>query len=89
MTTQDVNMTSFQFYKKDTTSTHLDLHSDSFARENAQLIEQEFEPIGDIIEAENSQIAHETFKSMCDHELENLAKSQLLVGVLTAGTGGV
>ncbi len=68
MTTQDVNMTSFQFYKKDTTSTHLDVHSDSFARENAQLIEQEFEPIGDIIEAENSQIAHETFKSMCDHE---------------------
>ncbi len=38
-------------YKKDTTSTHLDVHSDSFARENAQLIEQEFEPIGDIIEA--------------------------------------
>ncbi len=56
MTTQDVNTASFQFYKKDTTSTDLDVHSDSFAKENAQLIEQEFEQIVDIIEAEIAKL---------------------------------
>jgi len=56
MTTQDVNTASFQFYKKDTTSTHLDVHSDSFAKENAQLIEQEFDQIVDIIEAEIAKL---------------------------------
>lgn len=82
-------MASFQFYNKDSVSLHLDTNSRSFTTESEQLIEQGFEPIGDIIEAKDSRAAHEKFKSIYLNELKNFAKSQVVVGVLTAGSGGL
>ena len=82
-------MASFQFYKKDKILVHLDVHSPSFTTENEQLIDQGFELIGDIIDAENSQVAHETFKSIHGDELRVLAKSQMWIGIATAGAGGL
>ncbi|MGF1749363.1 MULTISPECIES: hypothetical protein [Vibrio] len=82
-------MATFQFYQKDKVLLHLDVSSPSFLAESEQLIDQGFECIGDIVEAENSQIAHEKFKTIHGDELKVLAKSQLVVGVVTAGTAGL
>lgn len=82
-------MSTFQFYQKDKVALHLDVNSPSFLAESEQLIDQGFERIGDIVEAENSQIAHEKFKTIHDGKLTILAKSQLVVGIATAGTGGL
>lgn len=82
-------MALFQFYKKDKISVHLDVNSPTFTTENEQLIEQGFVLIGDVIEAEDGQVAHETFKSIHGDELKVLAKSQLFVGIATAGAGGL
>ncbi|MGF1721095.1 hypothetical protein L4D20_13740 [Vibrio kyushuensis] len=81
-------MATFQFYKKDKILLHLDTNAPSFSTENEQLNEQGFELIGDIVEAENSQIAHEEFKAI-HGDVNITSKSQMLVGVLTAGTGAL
>lgn len=80
-----MNMYKFQFYKKDEVLLHLNVDSPSYLEESEQLIAQGFELKCAIVEAENSQLAHEKFKIK---ELENFTKAEVLIRVLSAGAGG-
>lgn len=75
-------MATFQFYQKEKISLHLDVDSPSFLIERDQLVTQGFERIGDIVQAENSQLAHEKFKTIHLDELKNYAETHLFVGTL-------
>ncbi len=70
-------MATFQFYKKDTVTQHLDIDSSSFLAEKNQLIEQGFERIGDTVQAGNSQLAHDKLKNIHLDELQNFTYSHL------------
>lgn len=79
-------MATFQFYQKEQIALHLDVDSPSFLTEKYQLVEQGFERIGDVVRAENAQLAHEKFKTIYLDELKNFADTHLFVG--TAGVLG-
>jgi len=75
-------MATFQFYKKDAVTQHLDMDSSSFLVEKDQLVEQGFERIGDVVQAENSQLAHQKFKNIHLDELQNFTHTYLFFGAI-------
>ncbi len=77
-------MATFQFYQKESVTQHLDVDSSSFLAEKDQLIEQGFQRIGDIVHAENSQLAHEKFKTIHLDELQNFTNSHLFSAVVNS-----
>jgi hypothetical protein len=73
-------MMTFQFYVKDTTAVQLDIDSPTFSAEKDQLVEQGFERVGDVVQADNSEQAHEKFKSIHLDELGQFAGLHLVFG---------
>jgi len=60
----------------------LDVDSRSFLVEKEQLVEQGFERVGDVVQADNSEIAHEKCKTIYLDELNNFANTHLVAGSL-------
>ena len=65
---------------------HLDVDSPSFLIERDQLVDQGFERIGDIVQADNSVLVHEKFKTIYLDELQDYANTHLFVA--TVGVSG-
>ena len=57
-------MITFQFYKKQNALVHLAIGTVSSGTEREQLIEQGFELVGDIVQAETSYAAFNKFKAL-------------------------
>ena len=72
-------MTTFQFYKKLNALVHVNIDAPAFINEKKQLIEQGFERVGNIVQAETSYAAFNKCKAIHFNELQHFNKSHLFV----------
>ena len=72
-------MTTFQFYKKQNALVHLATGTLSSHTEKKQLIEQGFELVGGIVEAETSYAAFNKFKALHLQKSKQFSTSHLFV----------
>ena len=79
-------MATFQFYVKDKTALHLDVDSSTFVTEKYQLVEQGFERVGDVVQANNVEQAYKKFKAIHLDELKNFTDNHLFSGVIDTVT---
>ncbi len=72
-------MNTFQFYKKQNALVHVNINNQLFGAEQQQLVDQGFESIGEIVEAETSYAAFNKFKILHFKKLQQISNSHLFV----------
>ncbi|MFO6423323.1 hypothetical protein [Motilimonas sp. KMU-193] len=80
-------MKTFQFYVKQDAVLPLDIDDPNYSEEKAQLVEQGFELVGDLVQAETSAQAFEKFKTSDLEELAGFAGWHLVTGGIGAILG--
>ena len=71
-------MKTYQFYTKQDVLVHLDIDGESYKEEKEQLVAQGFNPVGDLVQAENAEQAFKNLKSSNLDELSAYAKWSIL-----------
>ncbi|RXJ72740.1 hypothetical protein CS022_13980 [Veronia nyctiphanis] len=80
-------MKTYQFYTKQDVLVHLDIDGESYKEEKKQLVAQGFNPIGDLVQAED---AKQAFKNLKSYDLDDLvadAKLHTLAGGIILALG--